>query len=83
MKQYGNKVLDTRDVIKERLLKNTQRGDLPGGPVVKTLLAMQGSPLRERRPLTLWGDEVLTATTEPSRHNQRPCTPQLRPATAK
>ena len=25
----------------------------------------------------------LTATTEPSRHNQRPCTPQLRPAAAK
>ena len=50
MKQYWNKVLDTRDVIKGRLLKNTQRGDLPGGPVVKTLLAMQGPLLRERRP---------------------------------
>ena len=54
------------------LKQNTEILGLPGGPVVKTALPVQGGPVQS-----------LVRELDPTRHTKRSRVPQLRPSTVK
>ena len=46
-------------------IKNANHGDLPGGPVLRICLPMQGTQVQ----FLVWEDPIYCRTTEPVGHN--------------